>query len=299
LDENLGAPFKNLGDGFVRIVDYMGLDESIVQAARVSYGTGNRRGCNLVGSGVVAGKVSAGLGSTINATGNLTLGDSTAYDGFYSDGELYTNGSTVTLNAASTSAQKNAVVLGALTEVEGGALVAPNGFFLDAGKTLLSNGGGYVSNVRSGSSARVIVTSGKHAISAPVSLASNLVISPSSGSTLQISGNIAGTDESLTLADAGTLILDGSDTYTGGTIVTDGTLVLSSDDAIAEGTSLSVGARAALVFDASAGGESPMVSAATSPRVAAVPEPGTLLLLAAGVFGAVVGRGVCVRRRKQ
>ena len=503
-------------------------------------------GSTLVGSGVVAGKVAAGLGSTINATGNLTLGDSTAYDGFYSDGELYTNGSTVTLNAASTSAQKNAAVLGALTEVEGGALVAPNGFLLDAGKTLLSNGGGYVSNVRggsgstassflnsgmvqgpasstnnwlefdlpfqgstgqssgnlyfkggfspgntagvntqngntriggscqfdiggamagngsgcysqlnvlgnlaldpgttldlaplnsyvpsgtdeftlltwtgtlsgtaalsanswyaaqgihltpiwtsdslivatapsawtvatsgswaagsnwtvnaspngagntvligkatksasllevtldgqqtvgeiilsntasqttgyditsgsvggtqllvfnnSGSSAQVIVTSGKHAISAPVSLASNLVISPSSGSTLQISGNIAGTGESLTLADAGTLILSGSDTYTGGTVVTAGTLILTSDTAIAEGTSLSIGARATMLFDASMAGESPIVSAATSPRAVAVPEPSALLLLAIAVFGAVVVRGVRGRRPNQ
>ena len=38
LDEILGHPFKVLDDGFVRVVDYMGSDHSIVQAARVSYG---------------------------------------------------------------------------------------------------------------------------------------------------------------------------------------------------------------------------------------------------------------------
>lgn len=43
LDEILGQPFKVLDDGFVRVVDYMGSDESIVQAARVSYGAGTRR----------------------------------------------------------------------------------------------------------------------------------------------------------------------------------------------------------------------------------------------------------------
>src|SRR4029078_12732146 len=32
-----------LDDGFVRVVDYMGNDSSIVQAARVSYGEGTRR----------------------------------------------------------------------------------------------------------------------------------------------------------------------------------------------------------------------------------------------------------------
>jgi thymidylate synthase (FAD) len=43
LDEVLGVPFKVLDDGFVRVVDYMGSDESVVQAARVSYGKGTRK----------------------------------------------------------------------------------------------------------------------------------------------------------------------------------------------------------------------------------------------------------------
>ena len=43
LDEILGQPFRVLDDGFVRVVDYMGSDESIVQAARVSYGRGTKR----------------------------------------------------------------------------------------------------------------------------------------------------------------------------------------------------------------------------------------------------------------
>ena len=43
LDEILGVPLKVLDDGFVRLVDYMGSDESIVQAARVSYGKGTRK----------------------------------------------------------------------------------------------------------------------------------------------------------------------------------------------------------------------------------------------------------------
>lgn len=43
LDAILGKPFKVLDDGFVRVVDYMGNDDSIVQAARVSYGSGTKR----------------------------------------------------------------------------------------------------------------------------------------------------------------------------------------------------------------------------------------------------------------
>ncbi|MBI4564498.1 MAG: FAD-dependent thymidylate synthase [Planctomycetes bacterium] len=43
MDAILGRPFRILDDGFVRVVDYLGGDESIVQAARVSYGRGTRR----------------------------------------------------------------------------------------------------------------------------------------------------------------------------------------------------------------------------------------------------------------
>ncbi len=43
LDEILGVPFRVLDDGFIRLIDYMGSDESIVQAARVSYGKGTRK----------------------------------------------------------------------------------------------------------------------------------------------------------------------------------------------------------------------------------------------------------------
>jgi thymidylate synthase (FAD) len=43
LDALLGHSFPVLDDGFVRLVDYMGNDQSIVQAARVSYGAGTKK----------------------------------------------------------------------------------------------------------------------------------------------------------------------------------------------------------------------------------------------------------------
>lgn len=46
LDAILGRPFKVLNDGFVRVIDYMGTDASIVQAARVSYGEGTTKTSN-------------------------------------------------------------------------------------------------------------------------------------------------------------------------------------------------------------------------------------------------------------
>lgn len=44
LDEILGWELPALDKGFVRVIDYMGNDESIVQAARVSYGSGTKKG---------------------------------------------------------------------------------------------------------------------------------------------------------------------------------------------------------------------------------------------------------------
>jgi thymidylate synthase (FAD) len=43
LDEILGVPFRVLDDGFVRVIDYMGTDDAVVQAARVSYGRGTKK----------------------------------------------------------------------------------------------------------------------------------------------------------------------------------------------------------------------------------------------------------------
>jgi thymidylate synthase (FAD) len=43
LDEILGVTFPVLDDGFVRVIDYMGTDSAIVQAARVSYGAGTKQ----------------------------------------------------------------------------------------------------------------------------------------------------------------------------------------------------------------------------------------------------------------
>jgi thymidylate synthase (FAD) len=39
----LGRPYPVLGSGHVRVIDYMGGDEAIVQAARVSYGKGTKK----------------------------------------------------------------------------------------------------------------------------------------------------------------------------------------------------------------------------------------------------------------
>ncbi len=43
MEEILGKPFKVLDDGFIRVIDYLGDDAAVVQAARVSYGAGTKK----------------------------------------------------------------------------------------------------------------------------------------------------------------------------------------------------------------------------------------------------------------
>jgi fibronectin-binding autotransporter adhesin len=98
------------------------------------------------------------------------------------------------------------------------------------------------------------------------------------------SGAISGTG-ALNLTGEGTLILSGSNTFSGGTLVDAGTLVIDVTTALPDGSSLFVGQGASSDFSFA-----PVVSAATpaDAGVVVVPEPGTLWLLAAALWSAMV-----------
>ena len=134
------------------------------------------------------------------------------------------------------------------------------------------------------SPATVAVQSGTHWMEVPIMLDSNLEVS-SSGS-LTLSGNISdgGLGMSLTLDGGGELILSGSNSYGGGTLVDDGALVVTSSGALPAGTGLTVGAGGTLLYDPSVV-SSPGTDGGT---VVAVPEPGTLVLLLAGFLAAAL-----------
>jgi autotransporter-associated beta strand protein len=88
------------------------------------------------------------------------------------------------------------------------------------------------------------------------------------------------------------LILSGTDSYSGGTVVTAGNLIVDSDTALPEGSSLTVGAGAASIFDPPLG--SPLEIQAEA-RISSVPEPGGLALLSAA---AVVAAAAWRKRKK-
>lgn len=96
-------------------------------------------GGNVInGNGNINSAVAAQIGSTIVADGAFELGDSTALNGFFSDGFLSVNDNTVTLNDA------NRAVVGSLTEIGNaagpGTLGAPNGVLVEFGKNISGYG---------------------------------------------------------------------------------------------------------------------------------------------------------------
>ena len=101
----------------------------------------------------------------------------------------------------------------------------------------------------------------------------------SNGAATTFSGQITGSG-SLTKTGTGTLVLAGIDSYSGGTTVNAGTLSITNPNAIADGSSLTVGADGTFLFDPSA--RALPREASPGVVVATVPEPGTLVLLAAG-----------------
>jgi autotransporter-associated beta strand protein len=101
-----------------------------------------------------------------------------------------------------------------------------------------------------------------------------------------ISGN-----GSVSMIGPGELILSGNHTYLGGTAVRAGTVIVTEPSAIADGTNVTVGS--SLYFPTPAPTVTDGIAGAS---VAAVPEPGTFALLAAGI--AIVAFRAARRRNK-
>ncbi len=98
----------------------------------------------------------------------------------------------------------------------------------------------------------------------------------------------------LTKTGGGTLVLSGSNTFTGGTDVQSGILIVPNAYGLESRTSLTVGANAGSIFAPLSPTES-VGSTVTSP----VPEPGSLAQLAAAVGAGAVYVSLCWRRKKR
>jgi fibronectin-binding autotransporter adhesin len=99
------------------------------------------------------------------------------------------------------------------------------------------------------------------------------------GASTTFSGEITG-GGSLTKMGEGTLLLSGSDTYSGGTNVGGGTLIVTNNEGLTDGSSVSVGN--ASLFAAAVPAANIDKGGVLSGAAVAVPEPSALALLAAG-----------------
>jgi fibronectin-binding autotransporter adhesin len=133
------------------------------------------------------------------------------------------------------------------------------------GTVMLSSVGNHISTIN--------VTNGTLTVSAPL-----------------VQDNVDSVVSGLSLTGSGTLILSGSDDYTGGTFVNSGLLIAQSVTALPAGSNLFVGATASSFAPVVAG-----PPASLSAEVAAVPEPGTLMLL---LIAAVSSAGFYCRFRR-
>jgi probable HAF family extracellular repeat protein/autotransporter-associated beta strand protein len=155
------------------------------------------------------------------------------------------------------------------------------------GYTLVPGTSGSLTMDNSGSAAQIYVTGGSHSITANVTLNGSLVVTPTAGTALQISGDIgvglAGAG--LTLNGPGELILSGSNTFGGGTTVYEGTLLVVSVNSLPSSSNLNIGAAAAQDFGPSA--------------AVPVPEPSTLVLAIFGLWSAMACRRFLRRTRAE
>ncbi len=156
-------------------------------------------------------------------------------------------------------------------------------------------GGGLLTLDNGSFPAAVTVSGSGHTIGNSVTVALNSdawITTSGSSDSLGISGDIDdGTASHAIVKDGlGTLILSGSNGYTGGTSLMAGTLIVDSSAALLEGSGLIVGAGASTFgFSTAAAPLSGGQSSAALPggMSVAVPEPATLLLLIAGGFLAI------------
>jgi autotransporter-associated beta strand protein len=154
-----------------------------------------------------------------------------------------------------------------------------------AGRYVISAGtGGALTLGNTTDGASISVASGTQSISATVVLEASLAVTNSAETALLFSGNISqgtGVTAALNLSGGGTLILSGTNSFSGGAAVDGGRLVVQHPYSLPDGTALTIGNSIAFA--------SPVAGAAVAPQAAsAVPEPGGFVLaLAAGVAGVV------------
>ncbi len=230
------------------------------------------------GSGVInTNGYSAGLSSAISGVGGLTL--------IGGGGALNLSGSST--YSGNTSINGGTLQVGAVGAVPFGA--GKGNVSLGSPGTLDLTGHTTAINGLSGSG----VVNNSSATSVTFNVGNNNATSTFAG-VIQNSNLAAGGLLALDKMGSGTLTLSSTGTYQGGTTVNSGMLIVTNDEGLEDGSNLYVGDPTALSMLPAAVVPMQVESAAAPPVVSPVPEPGTLVLIAAG---AIAGIGIWRRKR--
>ncbi|TWU51875.1 choice-of-anchor Q domain-containing protein [Rubripirellula reticaptiva] len=133
---NVGADTLTIESTLMAALDDLTLLDggTITSASGLALGSGE----SLIGNGTIDGPFAGQSGSTVLLTGDLTIGDAAAFNGFDTDGILRIANHTLTLMDA------NQVVLGSLTTLgssgNAGTIIAANGALIDFGDNLTGFG---------------------------------------------------------------------------------------------------------------------------------------------------------------
>ncbi|NVO12426.1 MAG: autotransporter domain-containing protein [Rhodoplanes sp.] len=213
----------------------------------------------LTGTGSIAASrgVSISSGATFDISGTTAGATITTLAGLVGS-SVALGGETLTLsNASSTFAGQitgtGGLVIAGGTEALTGASTYTGGTTVASGTLVIGNSGAI------GTGPLVLAegttlgfTGGSYTIANAISISGDPAFAPASGTVQTLTGVIAdGTSPgTLEMVGAGTLVLAGTNTYTGATIVAAGTLALSGTGTIAASSGVSIGTGA--TFDISA-----------------------------------------------
>lgn len=249
------------------------ISNGVVNATSMRIGTTASRGYATIYGGVLT---NTGLFTICDRNNGATSGDrvvkflvrggtvvATSVDGI------------VVANQANTGAAASGVIGGVL-DMNAGTLIAEkltlilDNTFINAwatfnlsGGTIFLGSGGLVANSGSGGSGYFVnINGGTLAANADWSSAANMTLGTSKTVTVQaadaasvshnisLSGIISGSNGGINKTGAGTLTLDGANTYSGNTLINQGTLALGAAGSISSSASILVGSNA--VFDVGA-----------------------------------------------
>ncbi|MGD0897387.1 MAG: autotransporter-associated beta strand repeat-containing protein [Thermoguttaceae bacterium] len=204
-----------------------------------------------------------------------------------------------------------------LANVAGGSVPEPITLYDGAQLQNTSGSNGVSGTITAGPTAAIVNTAAGTTLTISGNIVSNWTdgrgVTVGGAGNTTISGNIGGSSDpgnglgwnitaGLVKSDTGTLTLSGTNSYTGGTTVSDGLLVINRSAALPGGSILTIGANGSVELGDSTlngtaiplGNSAPAATLApegvTADGVHAVPEPGTLVLLAAAACGFALRR---------